>query len=196
MSHYFTDNRDLDSSLSEFDYDFGDQKFKFRTDKGVFSKKGVDYGSYLLLNEIADLDLGNDVLDLGCGYGVIGIILKKLHPAQRICLVDVNSRAVDLAKVNSEINKVDINVYKTDDINTLNLTFDSIVLNPPIRAGKRVIYELYEKAHFNLKKEGRLFIVIQTKHGAKSHYTKLTTIFQTVNLLAKINSHWLIEAVK
>ena len=112
MSHYFTDNRDLDSSLSEFDYDFGDQKFKFKTDKGVFSKKGVDYGSYLLLKEIADLDLGNDVLDLGCGYGVIGIILKKLHPAQRICLVDVNSRAVDLAKVNSEINKVDIDVYK------------------------------------------------------------------------------------
>lgn len=196
MSHYYTDNDDLISEPREFDYHFGGEYFKFISDNGVFSKDGIDYGSYLLIRCIKDLPLGDDILDLGCGYGPIGIILKRLHPASRVALVDVNSRAVDLAIANGQNNKVNINVYKTDDINTLNLKFDTIVLNPPIRAGKRVIFELYEKAQINLKDEGRLFIVIQKKHGAASSFKKLQELFGEVNLLDKVNSHWLIEAIK
>lgn len=196
MSHYYTDNDDLSSQPKEFDYQFGGEYFKFISDNGVFSKDGIDYGSYLLIRCIKDLPLGDDILDLGCGYGPIGIILKRLHPASRVTLVDVNSRAVDLAITNGQNNRVNINVFKTDDINTLNLKFDTIVLNPPIRAGKRVIFELYEKAQINLKDEGRLFIVIQKKHGAASSFKELQELFREVNLLDKVNGHWLIEAIK
>lgn len=196
MSHYYTDNDDLSSQPKEFDYQFGGEYFKFISDNGVFSKDGIDYGSYLLIRCIKDLPLGDDILDLGCGYGPIGIILKRFHPASRVTLVDVNSRAVDLAITNGQNNKVNINVFKTDDINTLNLKFDTIVLNPPIRAGKRVIFELYEKAQINLKDEGRLFIVIQKKHGASSSFKELQELFREVNLLDKVNGHWLIEAIK
>ena len=196
MSHYFTDNKDLDSNRQEFNYKFDNEEFVFTSDRGVFSKDGVDYGSYLLLKCVYQKPLGSKILDLGCGYGVIGIILSRYNPLCDIDLVDVNSRAIELAILNGKKNKVKINVFQTDDIRSLNNIYSTITLNPPIRAGKVVMFSLYERAHECLEKGGKLYIVIQKKHGANSSYEKLKDLFDEVPILDKINGHWLIEAVK
>ena len=196
MSHYFTDNKDLDSNRQEFNYKFDNEEFVFTSDRGVFSKDGVDYGSYLLLKCVYQKPLGSKILDLGCGYGVIGIILSRYNPFSDIDLVDVNSRAIELAILNGKKNNVKIDVFQTDDIRSLNNIYSTITLNPPIRAGKVVMFSLYERAHECLEKGGKLYIVIQKKHGANSSYEKLKDLFDEVTILDKINGHGLIEAVK
>lgn len=196
MTHYYTDNSDIISDRKEFKYTFDNEEFIFTTDHGVFSKDAIDYGSYLLIKCVYQLSLGKHILDLGCGYGVIGIILSRFNPLSRVDLVDVNSRAIELAKVNGLKNKVSINVYQTDDISTLKTQYDSIILNPPIRAGKVVIFGLYEKAYDTLNDNGSLYIVIQKKHGANSSLNKLKELFKEVEVLDKINGHWLIKASK
>lgn len=196
MTHYYTDNSNLESNPKEFEYTFDNEEFIFRSDNGVFSKGEVDYGSYLLLKCVYQRPLGKQILDLGCGFGVIGTILKRFHPTSGVDLVDVNSRAIDLSRYNGLRNNVSINVYLTDDIRTLEKQYDSIILNPPIRAGKMVIFGLYEKSHSVLADGGKFYIVIQKKHGAKSSYEKLKELFNEVKVLDKINGHWLIEATK
>ena len=108
MSHYYTDNNNLPSNRKIFDYYFDNEVFSFTTDNGVFSKDNVDYGSYVLLKTIYRLDLGKSLLDLGSGYGPIGIILKRFNPNVDIEMVDVNSRATELAKINCSALRGDI----------------------------------------------------------------------------------------
>jgi len=195
MSHYYTDNKDLASNPCQFTYYFDNETFTFTTDNGVFSKKAVDYGSYLLIKTIYKLNLGTCILDLGCGWGPVGIILKRFNPILEVCLVDVNSRAIDLAKENAIINKTNLDTYLCEDINTLDKKFDSIILNPPIRAGKKVIYDLYEKSRMNLNVNGSLFIVIQKKQGAKSSIEKLESLFDDVKILDKDGGYYVIQGL-
>ena len=194
MTHYYTDNKDLPSLRREFDYYFDNESFRFTTDNGVFSKGGVDYGSYILLKSIHGLALGKRVLDLGCGYGPIGIILKRFQPETEIEMVDVNSRAVELAELNCRNNKTDIKVHLCDDILTLDGRFDTVVLNPPIRAGKEVIYGLYAKAKEKLNENGHLYIVVRKKQGALSHKKELETLFKEVAVIASDSGYLVIDS--
>ena len=194
MAHYYTDNKNLSSNRKQFDYYFGNEYFCFTTDNGVFSKRSVDYGSYVLIKNVYKLDLGNYALDLGCGYGPVGIIVKRFNPELNVEMVDVNSRAIELARLNCSNNKVNIEAYLCDDILTLNNNYDSIILNPPIRAGKKVIYSLYEKAKDKLNKNGSLYIVIQKKQGAASSIDKLETLFKEVVVLDKDSGYLVIKA--
>ena len=196
MTHYFTDNDSLRSDRKEFTYHFDNETFTFTTDVGVFSKSEVDFGSYLLIKNVYRKPLGELCLDLGSGYGPIGIIVKRFNPSLTMDAVDVNSRAIELTKLNAKINNVEIQTYKTDDILTLNKSYDTILLNPPIRTGKIIIYGLYEKAHAALKKEGSLYIVIRKKQGADTSYQKLKDIFKEVNIVAKEKGYVVIQAIK
>ncbi|MDO4198275.1 MAG: methyltransferase [Erysipelotrichaceae bacterium] len=194
MAHYFTDNKDLKSDRHEFTYYFGNELFCFTTDNGVFSKENIDYGSYILIKTIYSLNLGSSLLDLGCGYGPIGIILKRFNPSLDIEMVDVNSRATELAVLNNQINSTDIKVHLTDDITKLDHKFDTIVLNPPIRAGKAVMYDLYEKSRDMLNHDGHFYIVIKKSHGAMSSKRKLETLFAEVNIIEKENGYFVIDS--
>ena len=196
MSHYFTDNSSLRSDPKEFTYHFNNEQFTFTTDIGVFSKGEVDFGSYLLIKNVYDKAIGEDCLDLGCGFGPVGIIVKRFNPSINMDAVDVNSRAIDLTNLNAKINNCEIKTYKTDDILTLNKSYDTILLNPPIRTGKIIIYGLYEKAHAALKNEGSLYIVIRKKQGADTSYQKLKDIFKEVNIVAKEKGYVVIQAIK
>ena len=196
MSHYFTDNSDLSSNRREFNYYLDDEIFCFTTDNGVFSKSNVDYGSHVLIRNIYRKALGNRVLDLGSGYGPIGIVVKRFNPNVEVEMVDVNPRANELAALNCQKNNVDIKVHLCEDILTLENTFDTVLFNPPIRAGKKIIYELYEKAYEKLNDRGSLVIVIQRKQGAESSIGKLETLFDDVQVLDRDKGYWIIQATK
>ena len=196
MTHYYTDNSDLVSNRKTFDYYFDNEKFIFTTDNGVFSKGNVDYGSYLLIKNTYKKELGKNVLDLGCGYGPVGIITKRFNPGIEVTSVDVNSRAVELTEINSSLNKTILKVHLCEDILTLNTLFDSIIFNPPVRAGKIVIYGLYEKAYQTLNENGSLYIVMQKKQGANSSINKLNELFKEIKILDKDSGYWIIQAIK
>lgn len=196
MSHYYTDNSEMTSKPRLFDYYFDNEKFIFTTDNGVFCKENVDYGSYLLIKNTFRQALGNKLLDLGCGWGPVGIIIKRFNPDIEVTAVDVNSRAVELTNLNAVQNKTLIKACLCTDILTLNLLFDSIILNPPIRAGKVVIYDLYDKAYHTLRENGSLYIVIQKKQGASSSVNKLSELFKTVTVLDREGGYWVIQAIK
>lgn len=193
MNHYYTDNKDLKSERKDFTYYFDNEIFRFTTDIGVFSKDNVDFGSYILVKTIYRKDLGRSLLDLGSGYGPIGIILKRFHEDLSVEMVEVNSRAAELSVLNCEINHTDIKVHLCEDILLLENTFDSIVTNPPIRAGKEVIYSLYEKAREKLKDEGHLYIVIRKAQGAMSSIKKLETLFKEVVIINKEKGYFVID---
>lgn len=194
MAHYYTDNKDLASKRREFDYYFDNEVFRFTTDNGVFSKKTIDYGSYLLIKNVYKKNLGTSLLDLGSGYGPIGIIIKRFNPNLDIEMVDVNSRATELAILNCQKNKVNIKVHICEDILTLNRNFDTVTLNPPIRAGKKVIYDLYAKSRDILNDGGSLYIVIQKKQGANSSKKELETLFKEVVVIDSDGGYQVIEA--
>ena len=194
MTHYYTDNNNLPSNTREFDYYFDNEVFCFTTDNGVFSKGGVDYGSYILLKTIYKTNLGKSLLDLGSGYGPIGIILKRFNPELEVEMVDVNSRATKLAQLNSKKNKTDIKVHLTENILELENNFDTITLNPPIRAGKKVIYDLYAKSKDKLNEDGHLYIVIRKAQGANSSIKELETLFKTVTVINKDSGYYIIDS--
>jgi len=180
MNHYFNSNENLKHKLTETEYVFKSVKFNFITDSGVFSKNGVDFATNILLGNLPELS-GN-VLDIGCGYGCIGIVLAKIHGENiTVFMSDVNNRALELAEKNAEKNNISVKIIKSDGFENLPENFDSIILNPPIHAGKAVIYKIYEDAFNHLNPGGRFFIVIQKKHGALSHKQKLEEIFGSEN---------------
>ena len=196
MTHYFTDNTELRSNPKSFNYQFENEEFIFTTDIGVFSKGEVDFGSYLLIKSVYKKALGNSCLDLGSGFGPIGIIVKRFNPQLEMDAVDVNSRAVDLTGLNASNNNTTINAYKTEDILSLHKRYDTILLNPPIRAGKAIIYSLYEKSYAILNEGGSLYIVIRKKQGADSSFIKLFDIFNKVEVIAKAKGYEVIQAIK
>ena len=176
MNHYFKSNENLKHKETEKEYIFKFIKFNFITDIGVFSKNGLDFATNILLENLPELS--GQTLDIGCGYGCIGIILAKIYGKNiKVTMSDVNMRALELAEKNVKKNGVSADIIKSDGFDNIRDNFDNIILNPPIHAGKAVIYKIYEEAYNHLNPGGRFFIVIQKKHGALSHKAKLEEIF-------------------
>ncbi|MBP3920848.1 MAG: class I SAM-dependent methyltransferase [Bacilli bacterium] len=164
MSHYFT-NDYVKSNEVKNKCIINNHEFTFITDNGVFSKRGLDFGTRTILESISDIS--GDVLDLGCGYGPIGIYVKKVFDAD-VDAVDVNLRAISLTKKNSIENNVIINVFESDMYSNVNKKYDHIITNPPIRVGKKILYDILFKAKEYLKDNGKLWLVINKNQGAKT----------------------------
>ena len=183
MNHYFSEKPEIKSEKKRIKYTIQNKKFEFITDNGVFSKSKVDFGTDLMLNEFLKKNRGLEVekikiLDIGCGYGAVSVILKSFYPEISITLSDVNERALELSEEN--LKKYGINDYhiiKSDAFEKITEKFDTILSNPPIRAGKDIIFKIYSEAYEHLNENGEFYCVIQTKHGAKSTQKKLMEIF-------------------
>ena len=191
MGHYFTNDK-LPSNVKKTECFVLGKKFVFLTDNGVFSKDGLDFGSRLLLESIPLDEVGGKILDMGCGYGVFGIVLGKTIDAE-IDMVDVNKRALHLSERNIEENHVnDISVFESDCYSNISSKYTSIITNPPIRAGKKVVYDIVMNAKNYLLDNGKLFIVVRKEQGAKSLIVDLKKVYD-VDILAKKKGFFIIK---
>ena len=194
MGQYFN-NENLPSNITKIDCFIRGKKFTFSSDNGVFSKNGVDFGSRLLLDFIPLEEVGGKILDLGCGYGVIGIVLNKLTGAN-VDMVDVNLRALHLTDMNVVANKCqNINVFESNVYEKINTKYTSIVTNPPIRAGKKVVYDMLFNAKDYLTDDGNLYFVIRKQQGAKSLMSDLEKEYN-VEILEKKKGYFIIKCSK
>ncbi len=166
MAQYF-DNVNLKSEMRKFDVKIFDCSFSFFSDNGVFCKEHLDFGTRLLLESIPWDEVHGNILDVGCGYGPIGIIASKFTN-QAVTMCDINKRALHLAKMNAKENQVDAVIVESNCYENISGTFDTIITNPPIRAGKKIVYEILFGAKEYLLSEGQLFLVIHKDQGAKS----------------------------
>lgn len=192
MTHYFT-NDNIESNIKEILVKVKDKTFSFYTDNGVFSKRGLDFGSRSLIDTILDLDIYGNVLDVGCGYGVIGIILSSFFNGN-YDLVDINKRAIHLAKMNVSLNKTCCNVFDSDVYSNVNKKYDFIITNPPIRAGKDVLYKFLFDAKDYLVSGGSLIFVINKDQGAKSVIKDLSLV-GNVEVLKKNKGFFVIKCI-
>ena len=198
MSHYFQDDPNLVSNIKEVTFEINGITMKLLTDNGVFSKNNVDAGSYAFLKVLLPLDLGNHILDLGCGYGTIGLTLAKAHEEARITLADVNPRAAAICERNAGLLNLSprVTILQSDIYEKIEGPYDSIVVNPPIRAGKAVTYKMYEGAKQYLIDGGSLYIVIRKAQGAESASKYIESIFGNIELLDRSKGYHFYKAVK
>ncbi|ALS26165.1 ribosomal RNA small subunit methyltransferase [Paenibacillus sp. 32O-W] len=171
--------------------------FRFVTDAGVFSKSNVDFGSRLLI-ETMDVPLDAEVLDVGCGYGPIGLAAARLAPKGRVTMIDINERAVELAKENAALNGIsNVDIRQSDLFEAVRgRSFDVVLTNPPIRAGKSIVHRIFEEGWTLLVPGGAMWVVIQKKQGAPSAQAKLTEVFGNADLIARDKGYWILKAVK
>lgn len=194
MSHYFSSNQSTLSEPFTIDISFFGKSYPFVSDAGVFSKRQFDYGSRVMLEAVID-QLSGRVLDLGCGYGPVGVLIG-LHRPVALTMVDVNPRAVELAKANALAHGVAADVIVSDGLDKVSGVFDHILLNPPIRAGKAVIYRLFEQAYEHLADGAQLIIVIRKKQGADSAKRKLQAIYDRVETIDRSGGYHVIVATR
>lgn len=190
MAHYFT-NEEIKSEIKEINILFQDKKFKMFTDNGVFSKKGLDYGTRALLEKIPYQELKGDILDFGCGYGPIGIIISSFTNLE-VDMIDVNFRSMKLAKKNASANNVKVNIFESNIYENITKKYDYIITNPPIRVGKEILYKILFGAKEHLKPNGELYFVINKAQGAKSVARDLEKIF-LVSIIDKNKGFYIIK---
>jgi len=191
MNHYFTENPSLLTDERTLTLEIFDMHFKFLANNGLFSCDKVDDASITLLKNIPPLK--GTLLDLGCGYGTLGIVLAKKYGIE-LTMADINSIALDYAVKNAKLNQASAIPIHSDSFANISGLFDNIVLNPPIHAGKEIMYKMYEESAQHLTSGGSLYIVIQKKHGAESTIKKLEEIFTQISVLYKKKGCFIIQS--
>ena len=191
---YFDVNPDAEHDIHDLSVVLLGQKMNFYTDAGVFSKKMIDFGSQVLLSTL-DFQEGESVLDVGCGYGPIGLSLAKAQGVV-VTMVDVNERALELAKKNAARNQVEAQIFSSDVYEAVDGVFDHVISNPPIRAGKKVVHQVITGSFDHLKTGGDLTIVIQKKQGAPSAKAKMKETFGNCETVKKDKGYYILRSEK
>lgn len=200
MAHqYFDDNRELAHDYFTFETQIHGHPYRFGTDSGVFSRQQLDFGSRLLVETVLETyTLNEHILDLGCGYGPMGIAVAKEYPENQVDMVDVSERALDLARTNATSNGVsNVTIQTSDGYAAVPATdYQFILTNPPIRAGKAVVHRFITEAFDHLADSGHLVLVIQKKQGAPSAKTKMLETFGNVERIALKKGYWILDSQK
>ena len=189
MSYYFDKDTKVESKEVTTKAIINGESFTFVTDNNVFSKKGLDFGTRTLLENIGNIS--GDVLDFGCGYGPIGIYIKKCT-SSNVDMIDINERAIKLAKKNAIINNVDVNIFESNIYENVTKKYDYIITNPPIRVGKKILYEILFKAKDYLKQNGHLIFAINKDQGAKSVFKDMQNLYN-VKIIVKNKGFFVID---
>lgn len=195
--HYYSNQPEIAHDRKELKTELRGQSFSLISDAGVFSKGGVDYGSKVLIDA---MDFGQDaqVLDVGCGYGPIGLTAARLAAQGHVTMIDINSRAVELAKENAKRNGIiNVTILESDLFEAVkDQQFDVVLTNPPIRAGKETVHAIFEESWKYLRENGQLWVVIQKKQGAPSAKAKLESLFEQVEEVTKDKGYRIFKATK
>ncbi len=193
MGHYFMEEELLEDNIENFPYNCRGKTFVFQSNSGMFSPGHVDYATDILLNHIPDLS--GRVLDMGCGYGVIGIVLGRLFGVD-VTMADINGRALKEAAVNCVKNEMQAELIETDGFADINGVYHAVVTNPPIHAGKETVFGLYKGARDHLEKDGILYVIIQKKHGAESSIKELNGIFGNCETIYKKKGFYILKSIR
>ena len=195
--HYYSQKPTAGHDLYTIEATLRGRAYSFQSDAGVFSRKGIDFGSRLL---IETMELASDarVLDVGCGYGPIGLAAAALAHRGTVTMIDINERAIELAKRNARRNGIaNVRILQSDRLSeVLQERFDAVLTNPPIRAGTGVVHGIFEQAAEVLVPGGALWVVIQKKQGAPSAFAKLEELFASVEEVRKDKGYRIFKAVK
>ena len=192
MAHYFENDDKIKTNEKKIKNFINNKEFSFYVDNGIFSKKGLDFGTRSLLEKIEKLDIKGEMLDLGCGYGPIGIYIASTTKSN-VDMIDINEKALYLAEKNKKLNGVDVNVFESNIYENINKKYDYIITNPPIRVGKEILYKILFGAQKYLKKEGSLIFVIHKDQGAKTLMKRLEEVYE-VQLLGKNKGFYIISS--
>ena len=193
--HYYTSAPTSAHEERRFTLEFAGKTLRFETDAGVFSKQHVDPGSLLLCKSLPD-SLCGDVLDMGCGWGAMTVMTLAAHPDVCMTMADVNERALALAVKNVQENAMTAKALISDGFSAIEGQFDAVITNPPIRAGKAVIYKMFEDARAHLKSGGALYLVIRKQQGAPSALKYLQTLYASAQVIERDAGYWIIECKK
>ncbi|MBU5443747.1 class I SAM-dependent methyltransferase [Paenibacillus sp. MSJ-34] len=195
--HYYSNRPAVGHDRNTIEATLRGHRLKFVTDAGVFSKGGVDYGSKVLIEHM-DIKPDANILDVGCGYGPIGLTAAKLAPDGQVTMIDVNERAVRLAQENAALNGVSNAEALQSDLfaGVAGRRFNTILTNPPIRAGKETVHRIFTESFAHLQDGGSLWVVIQKKQGAPSAKAKLESVFGRVEEVGKDKGYRIFKAVK
>ena len=192
MGHYFSNDDNLKSDIKEFYLTLNGEKFKFYTDNGVFSKEKLDFGSRFLIEIVLKENISGNILDLGCGYGVIGIILNKILNVP-VTMIDINKRAIHLTKMNiKENNCTNINSFISDGYLEVDKKFNYIISNPPIRVNKKKLYDLIKTSKEYLLEDGKIYLVIRKEQGAKTFIRDFNSLYK-IDILGKKKGFYVIS---
>ena len=195
MSQYFDNDNNIRHNKRIIEFYFNDKNYNLYSDNGVFSKDKFDYGTKLLLDSIDISKLSGNVLDLGCGIGVVGIILGTNNKNINIDMIDINERAISLVRDNLTLNKVKANVFSSDVYSNVNKKYDYIITNPPIRAGKEVVRKFLLGGYDYLNDNGILYFVMRKDHGVKSMIKELENKYN-VTIINKDKGFYILSLTK
>lgn len=200
MDHYYSTKPTSESDRKKMKTTIGGYDFVLMTDSGVFSKNKIDTGSEVLIKAAQESDFpAGKILDLGCGYGTIGLTLAKSFPDRTIEMVDVNERALELSQDNATLNEIkNVEIYSSNIFTSIEegKEYAAIISNPPIRAGKKVVHQILEESYNHLVDGGKLQIVIQKKQGAPSAQKKMEEVFGNVERISLEKGYWVLQSVK
>ncbi|HCT0562449.1 TPA: class I SAM-dependent methyltransferase [Staphylococcus pseudintermedius] len=201
MSHYYDAHPDAATDEKEITYAYQQHQLHLTTDAGVFSRDLVDFGSDLLVHTFLNAHPPGQkktIVDVGCGYGPIGLMLAKVAPHDHITMLDVNHRALGLAEKNAQRNQLsNVTIQESDGLSQVaNETQHYVVTNPPIRAGKKVVHQIFVDAHRVLEANGELYVVIQKKQGMPSAKKKMEVVFGNVESIKNSKGYHILKSVK
>ncbi len=197
--HYYTSKPQTESKPRHWTFKLLGHSFSFETDAGVFSKSEVDFGSRVLIDAFKMPNINGAILDVGCGYGPIGLSIAKANPDRTVYMMDINERAVTLSQKNAQVNGVqNVRIFVSDGLSMVDTDVEAaaILTNPPIRAGKETIFRFYNGAYDRLVPSGELWVVIQKKQGAPSTVSYLEEKFSEVDIVEKKKGYWIVRAKK
>ena len=196
--HYFSKRPEARYEPFHFKTDLFGHEMKIHSASSIFSSRGLDFGTRLLI-ENCEVPEKADVLDLGCGYGIVGVSLKKIKPGINVTMLDINERATTFAAKNCKESGVDCNVIHSDLFQNPEVAekkFDIILTNPPFSAGKQVCIEFIKQSYEHIKKGGSLQLVAPHNKGGASLKKVMIEVFGSVDELVKKSGYRVYKATR
>ena len=195
MQHYYSSEQKSKLIIKKIRQKIRNADFEFYTSSGIFSKERIDKGT-LVLAENMQIAKNHEVLDIGCGIGILGIAAAKLFDAN-VMMSDINERAVMLAKKNIKLNNVKAEIFQGSLYEKIKKSdFDVMLSNPAQTTGKEICFELIEKSKKYLKNGGSLQLVARHNKGGRTLSKKMEEVFGNVKVIAKEAGYWVYLSVK